>query len=53
MLNNLFEYRLDGFTADGKCVGEFIASGVKPKFYGKLRLVAGDAVDGLLAKGPA
>lgn len=53
MLNNLFEYRLDGFTPDGKCVGEFVASGVKPKFYGKLRLVAGDPVDALLAKGPA
>lgn len=53
VLNNLFEYRLDGFTADGQCVGEFVASGVKPRFYNKLRLVAGDPIDALLARGLA
>ena len=42
-LEHLFEYRLAGYAADGRAVGEFITSGARPKFYEKLRLVAGES----------
>jgi pilus assembly protein CpaF len=45
----LFEYRLAGYDAAGRAVGRFAASGRRPKFHEKLRLVAGDGVDALLA----
>ncbi len=52
VLENLFEYRLDGYGPDGRAVGGFVATGVRPTFYRKLRLVAGADVDGMLAGGP-
>lgn len=52
VLEPLFEYRLEGYAADGLAVGEFIATGTRPACYGKLRLVAGADVDALLAPGP-
>jgi pilus assembly protein CpaF len=48
-LDHLFEYRLTGYDSDGRAVGEFVAGGRRPKFYEKLRLVAGAGVDGMLA----
>jgi hypothetical protein len=45
----LFEYRLAGYDASGRAVGRFVATGRRPGFHEKLRLVAGDAVDALLA----
>ena len=48
-LEHLFEYRLAGYDAEGRAVGEFVAGGRRPKFYEKLRLVAGSGVDGMLA----
>jgi pilus assembly protein CpaF len=54
VLQDLFTYRLDGFDAAGHAVGGFVASGARPKFFEKLRLVAGEAeVEALLAPGPA
>jgi pilus assembly protein CpaF len=47
-MRHLFEYRLAGYAADGRAVGEFVATGTRPKFHEKLRLVAGEAVDRLL-----
>ena len=52
-IEHLFEYRLAGYAADGRAVGEFIASGARPKFHEKLRLVAGASVDAMLAAGRA
>ena len=46
---HLFEYRLAGYDTDGRAVGRFVSSGTRPKFHEKLRLVAGDGVDALLA----
>jgi len=48
-LENLFEYRLAGYDAAGHAVGQFVATGIRPKFYQKLQLVAGAGVDALLA----
>ena len=48
-LEQLFEYRLSGYDGDGRAVGEFVAGGRRPKFYEKLRLVAGAGVDAMLA----
>ena len=49
-LDHLFEYRLDGYDAEGRAIGAFVARGTRqPKFHEKLRLVAGAAVDALLA----
>ena len=50
-LEHLFEYRLAGYGADGRAVGEFVAGGARPKFYDKLRLVAGASIDAMLAAG--
>ena len=52
VLQNLFEYQLEGYASDGRAVGRFTASGARPRFHQKLQLVAGQAVDGMLAKGP-
>jgi pilus assembly protein CpaF len=51
-LDDLFAYRLQGYDTAGRAVGHFEASGTRPKFYEKLRLVAGSAVDTLLEPGP-
>ncbi len=51
-VEDLFTYRLEGYDADGRAIGHFVSSGTRPKFYDKLRLVAGDAVDTLLEPGP-
>ena len=48
-LNNLFEYKLAGFTAEGKAVGAFVTGETKPKFYNRLRIVAGPQVDAFFA----
>lgn len=48
-LEPLFEYRLSGYDSEGRAVGEFVASRRRPKFYEKLRLVAGAGVDAMLA----
>jgi pilus assembly protein CpaF len=54
VLQDLFSYRLDGFDPEGRAVGEHVASGARPKFFEKLRLVAGaPEVEALLAAGPA
>lgn len=45
----LFEYRLDGYDAEGRAVGAFASLGHRPRFYEKLRLVAGAGVDAMLA----
>lgn len=45
----LFEYRLAGYDGDGRAVGDFVASGRRPRFYEKLRLVAGAGIDAMLA----
>lgn len=45
----LFEYRLDGYDAAGRAVGAFASLGHRPRFYEKLRLVAGAGVDAMLA----
>ncbi|WP_239490475.1 CpaF family protein [Luteitalea sp. TBR-22] len=47
-IRHLFEYRLAGYAADGRAVGEFVATGTRPKFREKLRLAAGPGVDRLL-----
>ena len=52
VLEHLYEYRLEGYAADGGAIGVFAASGATPKFAGKLRLVAGGALDRMLAAGP-
>jgi pilus assembly protein CpaF len=48
VLQSLFEYQLEGYAADGRAVGQFVASGTRPKFYRKLQMVAGEAIDVLL-----
>ncbi|MBX7196671.1 MAG: Flp pilus assembly complex ATPase component TadA [Sandaracinaceae bacterium] len=54
VLQDLFTYRLHGFDPDGRAVGEFVSTGVRPKFHEKLRLAVGeDEVASLLAPGPA
>jgi pilus assembly protein CpaF len=53
VLQNLFEYSLQGYGSDGRAVGGFVAGGIRPKFYDKLKLVAGKDVDALLAAGHA
>lgn len=52
VLTPLFEYQLDGYAADGRAMGQFVASGARPSAYDKLRLAAGDAIDAVLAGGP-
>ncbi|MCC6163603.1 MAG: CpaF family protein [Acidobacteria bacterium] len=49
VLEPLFTYRLDGYDKDGRAVGEFVASGRRPKFFDKLKLVAGSSTDAILA----
>jgi pilus assembly protein CpaF len=51
VLTPLFEYRLEGYASDGRAVGHFVATGSRPASYGKLRLVAGAAIDAVLAEG--
>ena len=51
MLEHLFEYQLAGYDGEGRAVGQFVAGGRRPKFYEKLRLVAGASVDAMLAAG--
>jgi pilus assembly protein CpaF len=53
VLQNLFEYRLQGYGRDGRAIGGFVSNGIRPKFYDKLRLVIGAQADALLAAGPA
>lgn len=48
VLQHQFEYRLEGYAADGRAVGEFVASGTRPKLYRRLQMVSGDAIDALL-----
>lgn len=50
-LDDLFTYELDGYAADGRAVGRFVASGRQPACHRKLALVAGEALEGVLAKG--
>ena len=52
VLEHLFEYRLEGYGVDGRAAGEFVATGIRPKFDRKLRLVSGESVDAMLAAGP-
>lgn len=53
VLTPLFEYRLDGYAADGRALGQFVAPGARPVAHRKLALVAGaEYVDALLAAGP-
>lgn len=49
-LEQLYEYRLAGYDSEGRAVGEFVAGGRRPKFYEKLRLVAGSGVDAMLGE---
>lgn len=49
MLAHLFEYRLTGYDGEGRAIGQFVAGGQRPKFYDKLRLVAGAGVDAMLS----
>jgi pilus assembly protein CpaF len=49
VIEPLFAYQLAGYGADGRAVGQFVAGNRRPKFYEKLRLVAGASVDELLA----
>lgn len=49
LVEPLFEYQLSGYDAEGRAVGEFVGRATKPKFYRKLRLAAGPAVDAMLA----
>ena len=44
-LRHLFEYKLAGFTADGQAIGSFVNGETRPKFYDRLRLIAGPQVD--------
>jgi pilus assembly protein CpaF len=54
VLQPLFEHRLEGYGADGRAVGNFVAGGVRPKFYDKLRLAVGAShTDEVLAPGLA
>jgi len=50
-IDDLFEYRLEGYDGSGRAVGHFMSSGTRPKFYEKLRLVGGATVDTLLEPG--
>ncbi len=53
VLRNVFEYKLGGFTRDGRAVGAFAVGSFKPKFYDRLKLVAGAQVDELFEPPPA
>jgi pilus assembly protein CpaF len=51
-LHDIFAYHLEGFTSDGRAVGSFVAGNRKPKFYDRLKLIAGKRIDELFVEPP-